>query len=315
MDKSRNNNSFSKIKSKFLLKQIFDSLNPKKTLEIIKYNKNIQEKLDIGINDYKTYKKIEIEITPIYIENKINYFIKIPFDKKSFYHIYFNDEINEINKNYFDKDDNIKKIKIIIDEENTSFEQLFYNCECIEKINFVKFNRNNINNMSSMFYGCISLKELNLNSFDTSNVTNMSSMFYLCSSLKELNLYSFNTSKVTNMNRMFAICNSLKELSINNFNTHNVTDMSEMFYKCSALKELNISNFNTNKVTNMNMMFYKCSSLKELNINKFNINNDANIFLMFSECSDELKKKIKIQFKNIRYDAFEEDDDDGDDCY
>ena len=312
MDKSSNYNSISKIKSKFLLKQIFDRLNPNKTLEIIKYNKNIQKKLDIGINDYKTYKKIEIEIAPIYKDDKINYFIKIPFDKKSYYHIYFDDEINEINKNYFTKDDNIKKIKIIIDEEITSFEELFYKCEFIEKINFVKFNRNNINNMSSMFYGCLSLKELNLNNFDTSNVTNMNSMFYLCSSLKKLNLNSFNTSKVTNMNRMFSRCNSLKGLNINNFNTHNVTDMSEMFYKCSALKELYISNFNTNKVTNMNMMFYKCSSLKELNINKFNINNAANIFLMFSGCSDEFKKKIKNQFKNISDNAFE-DDDSGDD--
>jgi len=313
MIKSSNNNSISKIKSKFLLKQIFDRLNPKKTLEIIKYNKNIQEKLDIGINDYKTYKKIEIEITPIYKEDQINYFIKIPFDKKSYYHIYFNDEKIEINKNYFTKEDNnVKKIKIIIDEEITSFDELFYKCENLEKIDFVKFNRNNINNMSNMFYGCLSLKDLNLNNFDTSNVTNMSSMFYKCSSLKELNLDSFNTSKVTNMNRMFSRCNSLKELSINNFNTHNVNDMSEMFYKCSTLKELNLSNFNTNKVTNMNMMFYKCSSLKDLNINKFNINNDANIFLMFTGCSDELKKKIKNQFKNISDDAFEDDDYDDD---
>ena len=34
-------------------------------LKIIKYNKNIQNKLNISINDYKEYNHIEIEIIPI----------------------------------------------------------------------------------------------------------------------------------------------------------------------------------------------------------------------------------------------------------
>ena len=56
-----------------------------------------------------------------------------------------------------------------------------------EKINFIKFNRNDINDMSYMFNGCSSLKEINLNNFNTENVTNMSYMFNGCSSLIELN--------------------------------------------------------------------------------------------------------------------------------
>ena len=58
----------------------------------------------------------------------------------------------------------------------------------MEYINFKKFYRNNITDMSWMFYGCSSLKELNLTNFNTNNVTNMSSMFYGCSSLKKINL-------------------------------------------------------------------------------------------------------------------------------
>ena len=54
--------------------------------------------------------------------------------------------------------------------------------------------------------------------------------------------------------------------------------MSNMFRDCSSLKELNISNFNTNKVIDMSYMF--------------------------SECLNELKLKIKSQFKNFKKVAF-----------
>ena len=54
--------------------------------------------------------------------------------------------------------------------------------------------------------------------------------------------------------------------------------MSYMFRGCSSLKELNLSNFNTNNVTDMNCMFYGCL--------------------------DELKLKIKSQFKNFKEEAF-----------
>ena len=49
---------------------------------------------------------------------------------------------------------------------------------------------------------------------------------------------------------------------------------------------------------------FGCSSLKELNLNNFNINNVTNIFGMFSVCSDEIKLKIKSQFKVFEEEAF-----------
>ena len=59
-----------------------------KSFKIIKYNKLIQDKLDISIIDYKNYyEQIEIEITPINVDKK-NYFINGQY--KSYYHIYFN---------------------------------------------------------------------------------------------------------------------------------------------------------------------------------------------------------------------------------
>ena len=80
--------------------------------------------------------------------------------------------------------------------------------------------------------------------------------------------------------------------------------MSDMFYGCSSLKELNLNNFNTNNVIDMTYMFYGCSSLKELNLNNFNTNNVIDMYRMFYGCLDELKLKIKSQFKNFKEEAF-----------
>ena len=55
------NNLFKKIRSKYILKTILDNIKKNKSLEIMKYNKNIKERLEIGIDDYKDeYLKIVI---------------------------------------------------------------------------------------------------------------------------------------------------------------------------------------------------------------------------------------------------------------
>ena len=105
---------------------------------------------------------------------------------KKYYHIYFNDNKEEIKRNNINEDDKARKVKIIIDSEVKSFSKLFYYCKCIESINFKKSFRKNNTNMSYMFSRCSSLKELNLNNFNTNNVTDISGMFSRCSSLKEL---------------------------------------------------------------------------------------------------------------------------------
>ena len=47
-----------------------------------------------------------------------------------------------------------QKIKIIIEYKVKSLSELFYNCQCIEMIKFVKFNNFEITDMNGMFYGC-----------------------------------------------------------------------------------------------------------------------------------------------------------------
>ena len=137
-----------KIKSIYILSKIIDIMTKKKKLEIVKYNKRIQNRLNLSVQDYKeysdTFTPIEIEIIPT--KDKYGRFInKNDENDKLYYHIYFNDSKEEIkNKHEINIKDIITKIKIIIDYQVKSFERLFSRCECIESINFKKFYRNNI---------------------------------------------------------------------------------------------------------------------------------------------------------------------------
>ena len=117
-----------KIKSNYILGKIYKNVVKVKLLVLIKYNKRLQNRLDKTLNDYKKYSKnfssIEIEIIPI--ANKNVEFIKILDEKeKPHYHIYFNNDKNEKKQNYFNKNDNVTKINIILNNKIQSFEALF----------------------------------------------------------------------------------------------------------------------------------------------------------------------------------------------
>ena len=161
------------LKSDYFLQKLYDNMTIKKKLQIVKYDKNVQNRLDLGIKDYKeyseTYSSIEIEIPA---KGKYGRFIYIDENDELYYHIYFNDDKEEIKNKYkiytedgmikheyyIDEEDKVTKIKIIIDYQVKSFKKLFDNCKCIESINFKKFYINNITYMIFMFYLCSSLK-------------------------------------------------------------------------------------------------------------------------------------------------------------
>ena len=209
------NNKLRNLKSDYFIQKFFGYMPERKLLETIRYNKSIQKRIDININHYKAYSesKTSIELDIIPMKGKYGDFINIKKEDKKYFHIYFNDnKKKEIENTSLYKGDNVSKISIIIDYQIKSFSELFYDCECIESIEFKKFYRNNVTDMSGMFRGCSSLKELNLINFNTNNVTGMSSMFRGCSSLKELNLNNFNTNNVTYMSCMFRGC--LDELKL-----------------------------------------------------------------------------------------------------
>ena len=253
------NNKLEKLKSDYFIQKLFDYIYKRKSLEIIKYNKSVQKRINININNYKEYSEIyssiEIEIKPK--KNEYSRFINIDEYEEEYYHIYYNDnKKEEIKRTYLHKNDKVSKINIIIDYHVTSFSRLFSECECIESIYFKKFYRNNITNMSEMFYFCKSLKKINFKNFNTSNVTEMKFMFSRCKSLKKLDLKYFNTSKVTDMFGMFRGCKSLQEINLSSFNTRNVTDIRYMFSRCESLEELNLNNINYSLVHHSKSLKY-----------------------------------------------------------
>ena len=133
---------YNDIKSDYFLRKVFNNLEKKKLLNIVKYNKNIKKRINININDYKEYSEkyssIEIEIKPL--KYKYGKFINIKEEEgEIYYHIFFDNNKKEIKRNFIYKDEEIKVIKIIIDYQITSFEILFYNCYCIESIYFKRF--------------------------------------------------------------------------------------------------------------------------------------------------------------------------------
>ena len=289
-------NLLKKIQSKYILKLVMENMKENIRLNLIKYNKSLQKKIDIKLKDYAEYSKIVIiEIVPSKVLQKA-YFINFEPEEKDYFKIYFDGKRRK--ENYITKKDNVSKIKIIIKREFKKFDSLFYHCKFIEKINFVCFNRDDIEDMSNMFEESINLKEINFNSFNTKNVTNMGSMFSDCNSLTKLNLSKFDTSNVVYMDYMFNNCINLEELDISNFDSSNVKDMSRMFHKCSFLNKIIHQKLNANKVTSANEMLFKCSSLKELNIT-FNTNLYIYNYQMLYGCSNELKKCIKKNNKNL----------------
>ena len=157
-NKISNNNIFEKIRNKYLLKLIFDNIKLNIKLEIIKNNKNIKERLEIGINDYKEESmKIEIEILPKkYRGDKKLKFINFSNENEPYKHchIYFGDNKSEIKRSFYCGKDNVSKIKIILDYKFSSFNKLFMGCKFIEEINFKKFRRDDIIDMNHMFTNC-----------------------------------------------------------------------------------------------------------------------------------------------------------------
>ena len=56
----------------------------------------------------------------------------MPDEDKEYYHIYFDDKKEENKRNYIKKEDKVNIIKIIIDYQVKSFQELFSCCKSIE---------------------------------------------------------------------------------------------------------------------------------------------------------------------------------------
>ena len=54
-DKMQSKYKFENVKNDYFLQKLFGNLKRKRTLAIIKYNKNIKNRINVSINDYKVY--------------------------------------------------------------------------------------------------------------------------------------------------------------------------------------------------------------------------------------------------------------------
>ena len=74
------------IKSRYILSKIYNNMTKKKKLQIVKYNKKIQNRLNLDVKDYKEeYCEIEIEIIPT--KDEYGKFINIK-ENDELYYIY-----------------------------------------------------------------------------------------------------------------------------------------------------------------------------------------------------------------------------------
>ena len=92
--KTNSDNYLKNVKSRIVLQKIFNNLQKKKSLLLIKYSKIIQKRLNFDINDYRDNSLLVIDLK--LNENKFGTFINIKKEEESFFHIYFNDNEKEI---------------------------------------------------------------------------------------------------------------------------------------------------------------------------------------------------------------------------
>ena len=204
LDDPHNECLLDKIKSDHILKEIFGNIRKGTLYKIIRYNKRLQNKLNITKKDYKDFGKIirynkrlqnKLNITKkdykdfgkIIIELYTNgypntdrpIFIYNNCLNLNYYHFYFNEDKKEQKqkKIYYDINRNVKKIRIELDYQVKSLCLLFKLCESIKAIHFLKFNRSDIRNIDRMFWKCDNLKEINLSNFNSENIDNMRELF------------------------------------------------------------------------------------------------------------------------------------------
>ena len=73
------NNQLRKLKSDYFILKFFEYMTERKSLETIRYNKSIQNRINININHYKVYseKYSSIELDIISMKGKYDKFINI----------------------------------------------------------------------------------------------------------------------------------------------------------------------------------------------------------------------------------------------
>ena len=252
------------------INDLFKNLDEKKIESLLKnknrkltnyiFRKNKEEFPDMEENDF--VKALLIGANIFKEKNRPKNSIEIIMGKKGkfisdiFYNkyswildIYFDDKLQDLTTNEA-KDEIPDKIKIEINYPLYDIESMFYDCDCIKEINFIKFDTTHITSLKKLFSECRSLTKVNVEVFDTKNVTDMSYLFYNCRSLLGLDLKNFKLENVKDMSAMFYMCYNLKELNfkLDEINTKNLEDISCIFLGCHSLKKYDLLSLDIKKI-------------------------------------------------------------------
>ena len=269
--------SIKKIKCDFFVRNLFkDLILENRKLNIMKFNRDLQKKVKVKLEDYKKYQNVCHIIAESDNEDD---FAKIKENLKT-EEFLNNENSNIIYKKGLNKIFNgllvsngkklcdtirifekVKKLTIKTNIETKSLEYMFSGFLNLEEIDLSKFNTKYVENMSCMFIGCNNLKKANLSNLNADNVIHMSYMFDNCYNITDINFSNFTTKKLIYTKYMFQDCNSLKNIDLSSFNTYKIDDMSNMFINCHNLKTVNLMNFQSNKNTFCYDIFKNCKNI------------------------------------------------------
>ena len=216
-----------KLKSKYILKKIFEMIKNKRKLNIIKYNKGILAKLNINKKDFETYINVkefnnkyntniedidikELNLSGKHIGNKgLKDLVKIKFKELNGLYL-SNNEISDIN--ILEKI-NFKELNIL----DLGYNQIS-DINILEKVNFKE------------------LKELNLSYNKISDINILEKVNF--KKLKELNLCLNNISNINILEKV-----DFKELNILDLSDNRISDINVLEkVNFKKLKKLNLSN-------------------------------------------------------------------------
>ena len=293
-----------------IVQKIINKLNQFSPL--IDFNK-INYKNKINNNNENEFEENNVIILKYLLnrEEPIILFSKSFFNKnKKGFNIFINGKKYQLEKNSIPKDQiNIKKnqklleIKVKFHKPITNMCEIFYQCNLLKSVRFIKFDTSKLETMEKSFALCKNLTEIfGIDEFDTSNLVDISRLFSDCVSLINLpNYLNWDTSKVTKMNEVFSNCKSLTKIpDISTWKTSNVLFMHKLFENCVSLITIpDIKNWDTSKVKNMSYMFHNCLKLEILpDISLWNVCHVENLNSMFSSCKS-LKEIPDISKWNI----------------
>ena len=182
----------------------------------IKYQLNNNNKINLiyeKIDKYEEYEDPNIIFGSKFVENNKNN-IKLIINGKE----------SELIEKYYLKE-GINNIQLIILNNLTNLEQMFYGACSLKNIDELKYlNTKEVNEFSWMFSGCSSLSDIKpLENWDVSNGKYFSGMFFGCKSLSDIKpLQKWNVSNGKYFAYMFYGCPILSDIKLlNNWNILN----------------------------------------------------------------------------------------------